>query len=128
MATNPQPLRGEVWRVDFDPSVGAEIQKIRPAVVVSRNDAGRLPLRVIVPLTAWQTPFASWPWMVKVEADATNGLTKDSGADAFQSRSFSTERFVSRLGKLTPGQVESVAKAVAAVVGVESEVKPAKTA
>lgn len=31
-------FRGEVWRVDFDPSLGGEIQKIRPAVIVS-NDA-----------------------------------------------------------------------------------------
>ncbi len=128
MANNPHPWRGEVWLVDFDPSVGAEIRKIRPAVVVSRNDAGRLPLRVVVPLTAWQEPFSSWPWMTKVEAKPANGLTKDSAADAFQVRSQSLDRFVSRLGTLTPSQLEKVAKAVAAVVGVESEVKPAKTA
>lgn len=126
MATNHHPFRGEVWRVDFDPSRGAEIQKIRPAVVVSRNDAGRLPLRVVVPLTAWQEPFTSWPWMTKVEARQANGLTKDSGADAFQVQSQSLDRFVSRIGTLTPAQLEKVAKAIAAVVNVESEVQPTK--
>ena len=38
------PLRGEVWNVRFDPSVGAEIKKIRPAVVLSEDAIGKLPL------------------------------------------------------------------------------------
>jgi mRNA interferase MazF len=47
-----EPKRGEVWRVEFDPSRGAEIRKRRPAVVVSINAVGKLPLRVVVPITA----------------------------------------------------------------------------
>ncbi len=39
------PRRGEVWMVDFDPAVGAEIRKLRPAVVISVDAVGRLPLR-----------------------------------------------------------------------------------
>jgi mRNA interferase MazF len=113
------PRRGEVWRVEFEPARGAEIRKVRPALVVSRDDVGRLPLRVVVPLTAWQDTFKTWPWMVKIKASAESGLTKDSAADTFQARSFSTERFTARLGKLTPSEVESVALAVASVVGVE---------
>lgn len=126
MTTNPKPLRGEVWRVDFDPSRGAEIRKIRPAVVVSRNEAGRLPLRIVVPFTSWQKAFEGAAWLTKVEYDPTNGLTKDSAADAFQVQSQSLDRFVSRIGTLTPTQVEKVAKAIAAVVNVESEVQPTK--
>lgn len=127
MTINPQPLRGEMWRVDFEPSVGAEIKKIRPAVVISRDDVGKLPLRVIVPFTSWQATFAGAPWLVKVSPDASNGLTNDSAADAFQVQSQSLDRFVSRLGTLEATQVEAVAKAVAAVVGIESEVKATKT-
>lgn len=47
----PQPMRGEIWLVDFDPAVGAEIGKVRPAVVVSLDTVGPLPLRLIVPIT-----------------------------------------------------------------------------
>ena len=39
-----QPRRGEVWRIRFDPSMGSETRKTRPAVVVSLPSVGRLPL------------------------------------------------------------------------------------
>mgnify|MGYP002404015850 CR=1 FL=1 len=37
------PNRGEIWMVNFDPSVGAEIQKTRPAAVINVAQVGRLP-------------------------------------------------------------------------------------
>ena len=43
--------RGEVWFINLDPAVGAEIRKSRPAVIVNDDAVGVLPLRVIVPLT-----------------------------------------------------------------------------
>ncbi len=113
----PDPQRGEVWRVDFDPSRGAEIRKTRPAVVLSVSTAGKLPLRVIVPFTAWQPAFASAFWLVPVQGDVTSGLTKPSAADAFQMRSLSLERFTEKIGELTPTQMNAIAQAVAEVVG-----------
>jgi hypothetical protein len=59
MAKAPAPKRGEIWLVDFDPSLGAEIRKARPAVVVSLDSIGRLPLRVVVPVTDWKTQYAA---------------------------------------------------------------------
>ncbi|MCP5092854.1 MAG: type II toxin-antitoxin system PemK/MazF family toxin, partial [Gammaproteobacteria bacterium] len=45
--------RGEVWWVEFDPSVGSEIRKKRPAVIVSNDAANRNLARVVVvPLTS----------------------------------------------------------------------------
>ena len=49
--TTPTPRRGEVWLVDFNPQVGAEIAKARPAVVLNLDHVGRLPLRIVAPLT-----------------------------------------------------------------------------
>jgi len=46
-------LRGEVWWVNFDPSVGGETQKIRPAVIVSNDQSNKYMNRVqVVPLTS----------------------------------------------------------------------------
>lgn len=45
--------RGEVWWVEFDPSVGSEVHKTRPAVIVSNDSANRILARVVVvPLTS----------------------------------------------------------------------------
>ena len=41
--------RGEVWLINLDPTMGAEIRKTRPAVIVSSDAVGVLPLRVVVP-------------------------------------------------------------------------------
>lgn len=91
-------LRGEVWLINLDPTVGAEIRKTHPVVVVNDDGVGLLPLRVIVPLTDWKERYAVAPWMVRVEPAATNGLSKLSATDAFQVRSLSQERFVRILG------------------------------
>jgi mRNA-degrading endonuclease toxin of MazEF toxin-antitoxin module len=47
------PKRGEIWLVNLDPTVGAEIQKTRPAIVISSDYIGKLPLKLVVPITDW---------------------------------------------------------------------------
>ena len=117
MATVPQPSRGDIWLVDFDPAVGAEIQKVRPAVVVSLDAIGRLPLRIIVPVTDWKPQYAGFPWFVELPATPANGLAKNSGADAFQTKSVAQARFVRRLGRITDAQLDEIASAIALCVG-----------
>jgi mRNA interferase MazF len=104
--------------VDFDPAVGAEIRKVRPAVVISMDTIGRLPLRMAVPITDWKPPYAQFPWFVKLPASPTNGLAKDSGADAFQTKSVSVNRFARLLGRITSVQLDEIASAIALCVGV----------
>ena len=116
--TNPTPLRGEVWRIRFDPAEGDEIKKVRTAVVISENAIGRLRLKIVVPITEWKQRYASYPWFIHLAATPTNGLTKDSGADAFQVKSVSETRFLDRLGELTPAQLDDIAYAIAICVGV----------
>src|ERR1700730_16968291 len=113
----PRPKRDPVWNVRFDPALGAEIQKVRPAVVIGIDSVGRLPLKIVVPITDWKPPVANFAWFVYVPATPDNGRTKDSGADAFQVKSISEVRFLDKLGELTAGQLDDVAAAVAACVG-----------
>lgn len=117
MATAPAPRRGEIWLVDFDPALGAEIRKLRPALVISVDTIGRLPLRIVVPITDWKSQYVNYPWFVELPASPTNGLAKDSGADAFQVKSVSQTRFVRLLGRVTASQMDEVASAIALCVG-----------
>ena len=117
MARAPRPRRGEFWTVQFDPSVGAEIRKLRPAVVVNVDSIGRLPLRVVVPLTDWQPSFGAFPWFVLIPSSPKSGLTKDSGADAFQVKSVSENRLIRRIGDVTNDQMDEIAAAIALCVG-----------
>ena len=70
MPTTPTPKRGEIWLVDFDPSIGADIQKTRPALVISMDAIGRLPLRMVVPITDWKPQYASSPSFTHLEEGA----------------------------------------------------------
>ncbi len=109
--------RGEVWLINLDPTVGAEIRKTRPAVIVSEDAIGILPLRVVVPLTEWKERYAIAPWLVRVEPDGDNNLDKPSAADAFQIRSVSQSRFVSRMGRVSTVDLGAIIGAVRVVVG-----------
>jgi mRNA interferase MazF len=108
--------RGEVWLINLDPTVGAEIRKTRPAVIVSEDAIGILPLRVVVPLTEWKERYAIAPWLVRVEPDEHNNLDKPSAADAFQIRSVSQSRFVSRTGQVSTADLDAIIGAVQVVV------------
>ena len=110
------PKRGEVWRVNFDPTQGAEIRKIRPAVVMSDNLIGRLPLKIVVPITEWDAIFLRYPWMTRLGLSTTSGLSKVSSADAYQVRSLSKGRFVAKIGELTASEMEAIVDAISLCV------------
>lgn len=117
MTSTRRPLRGEIWSVEFDPSVGAEIRKARPAVVMNVAGVGRLPLCIVVPVTDWKPPYSRASWMVHLAPTADNGLTKPSAADAFQVKSVAEGRFLHRMGRLTSDQMDAIAEAIALCVG-----------
>ncbi len=104
--------RGEIWLVNLDPTVGSEIKKTRPAIIISSDLVGILPLKVVVPLTDWKDRYSSASWMVRLEPDKQNGLKKNSAADALQIRSVSEKRLVKKVGSLTTIQVTQIVQAV----------------
>lgn len=118
ISNSPVPQKGEVWMVDFNPVTGSEICKIRPAVVVSENSIGRLPLRIVVPITDWKDRYKSSPWFTFLKQSDLNGLSKDSGADSFQVKSVAFERFKEKTGKVTAQELTTIIDAVALCIGI----------
>jgi mRNA interferase MazF len=66
--------RGEVRLINLSPSLGAEIQKTRPAVIMNDDAIGILPLKVIVPITEWKERYAQAPWMVRLDVTSETGF------------------------------------------------------
>jgi mRNA interferase MazF len=112
--------QGEVWLINLDPTIGAEIKKTRPAIIVSDDLLGKLPLKVIVPITDWKDRYDIAPWMIKVEPNSKNGLTKESSADCFQIRSISQERFIKCLGSISEIILEEIKIGLAKVLSIEN--------
>ena len=107
---------GDIWEINLSPTVGAEIKKKRPALIISDDAMGLLPLKVIVPITEWKDRFDGAPWMVKIEPDSHNGLLKTSALDTFQIRSVSTRRIVKRIGVVSDEVLEKVKEAIKTVI------------
>ena len=86
--------RGEIWLVNLEPTLGAEIQKTRPIVVINSDSIGALPIRLVAPITEWKDYFSGNVWHVKLEPNSANGLTKSSAVDTLQLRGIDTLRFI----------------------------------
>lgn len=117
LTTNPEiPKRGEVWLVNFDPTLGTEIKKTRPAIVISSDAVGKLPIKLVAPVTDWKPYFAKNIWHVKLEPSADNGLSKISSVDALQLRGVDQQRFIRRLGHLSDEIMASIAIAIMTII------------
>jgi mRNA interferase MazF len=110
------PKRGEIWLVNLDPTIGAEIRKTRPCIVVSSDGLRKLPLRLVAPVTEWKPQFESNFWHVRISRGGLTGLSKVSAIDVLQLRGLDVNRFIKRLGSAPANILDEVASAVAMVV------------
>ena len=105
--------QGEIWLVKFYPQVGSEISKLRPAVVISHDTIGKLPLKTIVPITDWKINYKHYPWMIQIQKSKENGLTKVSAIDCFQVKNFANARLVEKLGVIDDTLLKQIHQTVA---------------
>jgi len=100
------PRRGEVWWVAFDPSIGGEIQKTRPAIILSNNAANTALNRVIVVPISSQTARV-YPGEALV---TVNGERRKAMAD--QIMTASKQRLQNKLGNLSAADMTNIEDAV----------------
>lgn len=105
--------RGDIWLVTFDPALGHEIQKTRPALVI-QNDVGNQysPLTIVAAITS-KVSLVSYPVEVTVEPTHANGLAVRSAIRLDQIRTIDQKRLIKRLGavdRVTMGRVDEAIK------------------
>ena len=116
-ATKVVPRRGEVFLVSLDPTVGAEIKKTRPAVVIQNDPANRRsPITIVAAITS-RFETLLYPTEVLVRPPE-GGLTADSVVLLNQIRSVDTGRLVRRLGILGAERMREIDRALLLSLGL----------
>ena len=111
------PKRGEIYLVSFDPTIGAEIQKTRPALIVQNDIANRhSPITIVCAITSrYEEPL--YPTEVLILAPEA-GVKVNSVVLANQIRFVDRQRLGKRLGSLRPETLHGVDRALRLSLGL----------
>ena len=106
------PKRGEIYIVHFDPTLGSEIGKTRPALIV-QNDIGNQysPVTIVAAITSKFDPNHQYPTEVLVKAPE-GGLTTNSVILLNQVRTVDKQRLDRRMGMVNPKTMERIDRAI----------------
>ena len=105
------PQRGDVYWVNLDPTVGSEIAKTRPALIISNNIGNQYADRVIIAPISSGNVRRVYPFEVRLET-GESGLPRRSKVLLDQIRTVDKSRLGDRIGLLTPARMEEVNRAI----------------
>lgn len=104
--SNREVLRGEIYWVNLDPSIGSEVQKTRPGIIVSNNIQNKISTRVVVvPITSQVKTI--FPFEAKILV-----ATKEAKALADQIRTIDKSRLGNLIGKLNKTEIADIERAI----------------
>ena len=112
-----RPRRGEIYLVNFDPTLGSEIKKTRPALILQNDIANRhSPITIVAAITS-KYDATLYPTEVLIKSPE-GGLTRDAVVLLNQVRSIDKGRLIKRLGVLKPATILVVERALQISLGL----------
>jgi len=112
------PRRGEIYLTALDPTLGREIQKTRPALIIQNDVSNRLSeITIVAPITS-TVRFPLSPVHVPLAADRNTGLSLTSVALFNQIRAVDRMRLIQRLGRIDGETLERVDEAIGISLGL----------
>ena len=105
------PIRGEIYLVNFDPTIGAEINKIRPALIIQNNIANEnSPITIIAAITS---KFDDRLYPTEVQLDPPEGGLKTNSVVLLnQIRSIDQQRLIRKIGAIGLEKLNEVDRAI----------------
>jgi len=108
MAASGDYRLGSIWLVSFDPSVGTEIRKTRPALIISGTSFNQRSKVTVIPITSANPSDRLLPAIVPLIPSRTNGLSTNSFVVCVDPMTFDKRRLVQHLGQVEPYQLQEI--------------------
>ena len=112
---------GRIYWVNLDPTIGNEIKKRRPVVVLNGGHEKHLKLAIVVPVTGWNSYWEKNPFFVSLEPNTKNRLKKRSVVDCFQIRAVSHNRFAEKIGEISNDEIDQIKRSITLILDIEPE-------
>jgi mRNA interferase MazF len=112
-----QPIRGEIYLVNFDPTIGSEISKTRPALIIQNNIANRSSPIIIIAAITSKFDDRLYPTEVLIEPPE-GGLKTTSVILLNQIRSIDRQRLIKRIGAIGLEKLNEVDRAIQISLGL----------
>ena len=108
MAASGDYRLGSIWLVSFDPSIGTEIRKTRPAVIISGTAFNQRSKVTVLPITSANPSDRLLPVIVPLVPSVTNGLSSNSFVVCVDPMTFDKRRLIQCLGQVELNQLEEM--------------------
>ena len=106
--------RGEIWLVNFDPTIGSEIKKTRPAIILSGQPFNRLRRTLIVVPLSSAHEATEFPLLIAIRSSG-----KPSVAVVDQIKAAAKERFIHKIGEATKEEMSLIRDALATLMELD---------
>ncbi len=108
MAASSDYRLGSIWLVTFDPAIGTEIRKTRPAVIISGTSFNQRSKVTVLPITSANPSDRLLPVIVPLIASPSNGLSNNSFVVCVDPMTFDKRRLIQCLGQIDVEQLPEI--------------------